>query len=81
MSRSAGSLLTAMGLSEWIARTPEDYVRIAAERAADAEALARLRGSLRSRMQASALMDETGFARDMESAYRQMWRTWCAASA
>jgi predicted O-linked N-acetylglucosamine transferase (SPINDLY family) len=28
-------------------------------------------------MRASPLMDEAGFARDMEALYRQMWRTWC----
>jgi protein O-GlcNAc transferase len=81
VSRSAGSLLQAMGLSEWIAASPEDYVRIAAERAGDADALARLRGSLRERMRASVLMDEPGFARDMEAAYRQMWRSWCARAS
>lgn len=77
VSRSAASLLDAVGLAGWIAAGPEDYVRIAAERAGDAGGLARLRGSLRERMRASPLMDEAGFARDMEAAYRQMWRTWC----
>jgi predicted O-linked N-acetylglucosamine transferase (SPINDLY family) len=29
-------------------------------------------------MQASPLMDGAAFARDIEAAYRQMWRQWCA---
>jgi predicted O-linked N-acetylglucosamine transferase (SPINDLY family) len=28
-------------------------------------------------MQASPLMDASAFARDIEAAYRTMWRTWC----
>jgi predicted O-linked N-acetylglucosamine transferase (SPINDLY family) len=32
-------------------------------------------------MRASALTDEPQFARDMEDAYRRMWRTWCAGAA
>ena len=78
LSRSATSVLGVLGLQEWITATPQDYVARAVAHAADREALARLRGSLRARMQASPLMDEAGFARDMEALYRRMWRSWCA---
>lgn len=80
-SRSAASLLTAVGLPEWIASSAEDYVGKALAFAADREGLARLRASLRQRMRASPLMDEAAFARDLEAAYRKMWRDWCAGSA
>ncbi len=76
-SRSAASVLSAVGLGDWIAATPEDYVRMAVERAGDRDGLARLRGSLRVRMRESPLMDEPGFARDLEHAYREMWIRWC----
>jgi predicted O-linked N-acetylglucosamine transferase (SPINDLY family) len=69
--------LMNLGLPELIARTPEDYVRIATELAQDHARLAGLRATLRARMEASPLMDAPGFARDIEAAYRQMWRTWC----
>ena len=39
--------------------------------------LSQLRSSLRERMKNSALMDEAGFARDLERLYRQMWRQYC----
>jgi len=78
VSRSAGSILTTVGLQDWIASTPEDYVRRALAAASDAGRLRELRGSLRARMRSSPLMDEAQFARDTEGAYRGMWRTWCA---
>jgi predicted O-linked N-acetylglucosamine transferase (SPINDLY family) len=30
-------------------------------------------------MQRSPLMDARQFARDVEAAYRQMWRAWCGS--
>jgi predicted O-linked N-acetylglucosamine transferase (SPINDLY family) len=76
-SRSAAGILATVGAVEWVAATPEDYVRIAVELARDPAALAQVRGSLRRRMRASPLMDEHRFVRDLEDAYRRMWRTWC----
>jgi predicted O-linked N-acetylglucosamine transferase (SPINDLY family) len=77
VSRSAASILSSVGLPDWIASTPEDYVRRAVEFAGDVEVLDELRRSLRERMRASALMDEPRFVRDVEQAYRRMWRAWC----
>jgi protein O-GlcNAc transferase len=76
--RSSASILGALGLDEWVAATPDDYVRLALARAGDGARLAELRTTLRARLRDSPLMDEAGFARDMEAAYRAMWRTWCA---
>jgi predicted O-linked N-acetylglucosamine transferase (SPINDLY family) len=77
-SRSAASILGALGLEQWVAATPEEYLRRALAHAADPQGVAALRGSLRARLRESPLMDEAGFARDMEAAYRAMWRAWCA---
>lgn len=76
-SRSAASILTTAGLTEWIASSPQDYVRRAVD-FSNRELLANLRATLRPRLQASPLMDEGGFTRNLEDAYRRMWRQYCA---
>ena len=40
-----------------------------------------LRITLRARLQASPLMDEKGFTRDLENLFRQMWRSYCNQGA
>ena len=74
ISRSAGSLLSAVGLQDWIAT---DYVDLAVKKASDMEALAALRAGLRRRVQNSPVMNEEKAARDLEAAYRHVWRNWC----
>ena len=66
-----------LGLPELVAETPEQFVRIAAELASDLPRLSELRATLRDRMQDSPLMDAPRFARNVEAAYREMWRRWC----
>lgn len=78
VSRSASSVVSNVGLTDWIASSPEDYVRRAVRFAGERKLLAELRGSMRSRMAASPLMDEVRFVHDLERAYREMWRKWCA---
>lgn len=78
VSRSAASILGTIGLQEWIAATPEDYVAKAVRAVDDAAWFAGARRSLRERMKASPLMNEAGFARAMETVLRDMWRSYCA---
>ncbi len=73
------SLLNAVGLGEWIAETPEQYVSIAAQMAADIPRVAALRAGLRERIGASPLCNGSAFASKVEEAYREMWREYCAA--
>ena len=81
VSRGTASLLSVLGLAEWIAPTREDYVRLNLELAQNRARLSELRGLLRQRMRASPIMDEPGFAREMEKAYRNMWRRWCSGGS
>jgi predicted O-linked N-acetylglucosamine transferase (SPINDLY family) len=78
VSRQGVSLLSNLDMRDWIAQTPEDYVALAARWAQDLEGLQRLRSQLRERMHHSAVCDGERFARQLEEAYRSMWRRWCA---
>ena len=77
VGRAGWSQLCNLGLKDLAAETPEQYVALAAQLAADLPRLQELRGTLRQRMLRSPLMDANRFARHMEQAYRQMWRRWC----
>lgn len=74
VSRGGSSLLSNVGLPEWVVRTEDDYVRKAVEMARDLAQVARLRAELRGRMQHSPLMDAVRFARNFEEALRSMWQ-------
>jgi predicted O-linked N-acetylglucosamine transferase (SPINDLY family) len=77
VGRAGVSLLSNAGLPQLIAQDPDQYVQIARNLAADLPRLAQLRSTLRQQMEKSPLMDAPRFARNVESAYRQMWRQWC----
>ncbi len=77
VGRAGVSILSNVGLTDWIADNPEQYVSIAQQMAGDLPRLGELRSTLRRRMRQSPLMDAPQFARDVEAAYRQMWHTWC----
>jgi protein O-GlcNAc transferase len=80
-SRMGGTILTNAGLSELIAADEDQYVELAVALATDDVRLRALRHNLRERVIESPLMDQALFARDMEDAYRGMWKIWCAQHA
>jgi predicted O-linked N-acetylglucosamine transferase (SPINDLY family) len=81
VSRVAASVLTSIGLKNLVAQTPEQFVHVASQLAFDADRRRELRKNLRPLMRTSPLCDGPAFARDLENAYREMWRTWCASMA
>jgi protein O-GlcNAc transferase len=80
VGRIGTSLMTNLGLPEWVAKDEQEYEDKAISFAQDIAALASLRSGMRLRMQASPVMDEKGFARDVEGAFETMWRTWVDSS-
>ncbi len=78
VGRFGASILGALGMSDWVAETPEQYVEIAARWANDQGGLAELRSNLRPRFQASALSDGPGLVMAIEAGYRKLWQEWCA---
>jgi predicted O-linked N-acetylglucosamine transferase (SPINDLY family) len=77
LGRIGASVMTNIGLADWVAKDEYEYVDKAESFARNIEELARLRSSIRERMKASPLMDEVGFARDVENAFQKMWHRWC----
>jgi predicted O-linked N-acetylglucosamine transferase (SPINDLY family) len=77
-ARSAASVLGNVGLSELVAASEEEYLEIAMALASDRPRLRALQWGLRDRMRASPLLDAPGFMRDLEHAYRDLWRRACA---
>jgi predicted O-linked N-acetylglucosamine transferase (SPINDLY family) len=75
--RLSASIMTTLGLTDWIAETPEQYVALAKQKAADLPSLAALRRQLRGIFTSSVLGDPVAYARAVELVYRQLWREWC----
>jgi predicted O-linked N-acetylglucosamine transferase (SPINDLY family) len=74
VSRVGASIAHNVGLTDWIATDPGDYVAKARAHATGLEKLAALRTGLRRQVLASPLMDGARFARHFEEAMWGMWR-------
>ncbi|MBS0197030.1 MAG: hypothetical protein JSR77_09745 [Planctomycetes bacterium] len=79
--RVGASLLGAVGLSELVAGTEDEFVALAAALVSDRARLASLRAGLRPRMQASPLCDGPAFAARFGGALRHVWQQWCGRPA
>jgi len=75
ISRMGGSLTAHAGLEMLAAASPDEYVEIAVALAQDRPRLRELRTTLRGRVAASPLCDGPAYARNVEDAFRSMWRT------
>ncbi len=75
--RVSASIMTTLGLSDWVAQTEEQYVELAIQKANDLPALAEIRRRLRSMFAASILGDQASYVAVAEQAYRTLWQQWC----
>ncbi|WP_342357243.1 hypothetical protein [Methylobacterium bullatum] len=80
VERAGVAVLTAVGLEELAAETPEAYAACALSLARDPDRLREVRSGLRERMIASSLMDHARLAAHVGEAFRTMWRRWVDAS-
>lgn len=76
-TRVGASLLANVGLEAFVARSEDEYVKVATEMAGDIAELDTIRRSMRERLHRSPLVDADKLARTIEAEYRQMWQTWC----
>ncbi|MFZ6799873.1 tetratricopeptide repeat protein [Undibacterium sp. Di24W] len=81
IGRIGSSILHAVGHPEWIANSEAEYAEKAVILAHDIERLAYLREHMRGETENSPLMDELGFARSVDKAFRQMWQIYCESEA
>jgi predicted O-linked N-acetylglucosamine transferase (SPINDLY family) len=79
--RMVAGVLRQVGLDDLVARTPSEYVATAVALAGDGERLAALRLGLRERVRGSPLCDGAAFTRQLEAAYRELWRRWAGGGA
>lgn len=75
--RHSTSHLSNVGLREFIAETQDDYITVSTDLARDLDRLETIRASLRERMTASPLCDGVRYTRNLEAAFRDLWRKWC----
>lgn len=74
VGRISASILTTLGLTDWIAETPEQYIELAIQKAHDLVALARLRGQMRDIFTGSVIGNPQAYAQAVEKEYRQLWQ-------
>ncbi len=76
--RVAGSLLSAAGFPELIAKTPEEYESVALRLARNPAQCAALREKIEKTRAQMPLFDIARYAKNLESAYQTMWTAWRA---
>ncbi|WP_177428183.1 tetratricopeptide repeat protein [Candidatus Venteria ishoeyi] len=81
VSRMSLSILSAVGLAELAVDNAQVYIETAVTLAQDIDKLKNLRASMRERLQNSPLMDATGFTKELEQHYQDIWQTYIEASS
>jgi predicted O-linked N-acetylglucosamine transferase (SPINDLY family) len=81
VGRIGASVMKAIGLTDLVANTPDDYINVASRLAKNLEGLEQLRASLRERMRQSRLCDGKQFTKNLEATYRGIWQQWCEKPA
>ncbi len=77
VARVTSALLQRVRLESLVGTTPKQYQTIALDLAKNRQRLAELRAGMRTRLSGSSLCNQSGFAREIEAAYRTMWQTFC----
>lgn len=77
--RISASLLSAIGLDEFVAQSEAEFIDIAGSLARDTARLRSMRQDLRDRLKNSILCDHRTYTDTVETAYRGFWRRWCLA--
>ena len=77
-SRTTFGLLHRVGLGAWATESRDEYVDIAVRMSQDLTRLSELRLVLRDRFSESSICRPEAVTRDLEIAFRWMWKDWCS---
>ena len=75
-SRVGGSILTNLSLSNLVADSKEDYIKVASKLAENPDKINQIRHHLREKLTSSSYCDPLAFSKKMEAAYFEMWNQW-----
>jgi predicted O-linked N-acetylglucosamine transferase (SPINDLY family) len=76
VDRVAASIVTHAGYPEFIAKSEDEYVALAVAMASDPVKLNSMRQGMRDALHQSDLCNSEPYARNLEAALRNMWRSW-----
>lgn len=77
MSRVGLTILARFGMAFLAASTPQEYITRATALAARQQNLVEMRAIMRRTIAGASLCNTNRFVRNVEAAYREMWRRWC----
>jgi len=80
-ARLAGAILSAVGMSEWVADSSDEYAAIALKFASRPDYLKKLRHELPTKISLSAAGNPARYTRAVEAAYATMWEDYCKGRA
>lgn len=80
-ARQGAAIMGQLGLEEFVAADPEDFIARARHWTRRLDALAALRAGLRERWQDSPARQPALIAAGLEESLRRMWTRWCAGLA
>jgi protein O-GlcNAc transferase len=81
LGRSTAGILRGLGIGELVAHDGEEYRGIATRLVQDLPRLRVYRRELRPRFSRSSLVDSLPLTREVEGAFRTMWREYCGSGA
>lgn len=77
VDRVAASMVTHAGYPDLVAQDRNSYIALARNLAGDLDRLQMWRETMRVQLHSSPLCNGPVYTRNIEAAFRDMWRTWC----
>lgn len=79
VGRLSASILSVIGLTDWIVESTDDYVKLSVNKATELNGLRKLRKEIRGMLENSIIYSHE-YVRTVESIYRHLWEKWCRNS-